>query len=114
MGRSHDRLRTRDARSFTLPAIVASTVVAGAGAVLIYAGTVRYTPHLTRNFLIAAGVVFVGMLLPVLLVAPTLGVGTVGQLWFVGFHLAVSVPLVVGITRTRPFGDGSMNDVRRS
>lgn len=79
--------------------IVVSVIVAGVGAALVYTVGVRYATRPVRTFLLAAGGVFVAMLLPVLLVAPTLGVGTIGQLWLVGLHLAVALPLVTAIVR---------------
>ncbi|WP_265110258.1 DUF6069 family protein [Halosolutus halophilus] len=73
---------------------VASIVVAGAGAAVAYAVLARVTARPTRNFVALAAVVFVAMLAPVLLVAPSMGVSTAGQTVLVIVHAAVAVPLV--------------------
>ncbi|WP_276272123.1 DUF6069 family protein [Haloarcula litorea] len=79
---------------FAAVPIVASTVVAGTGAAVAYAALVRFTDRPVRNFTVLAGVVFVGMLVPVVAVAPTLGVTATGQAVLVALHVAVAVPLV--------------------
>lgn len=78
--------------------IAVTTVVAGAGAAVVYAALVRLTARPTRNFLIVAGAVFVLSLLPVFLTE--LGLGLAGQLWLAGLHLAVAVPVAAAIART--------------
>lgn len=82
--------------------IVTSTVVAGAGAAVAYAVLIRVTAQPVRNFAVLAAVVFLGMLVPVVVVTPTLGVTTVGQVVLVVLHLVVAVPItavVVGAVR---------------
>lgn len=74
--------------------IVMSTVVAGVGAAFAYAGLVRFTDRPVRNFSILSAAVFVVMLLPVVAVAPALGLTAVGQGALVLIHVAVAVPLV--------------------
>ena len=82
---------------FALSPLVMSTVVAGVGAAVAYAVLDRLTGRPVRNFLVLAGVVFVGMMLPVALFAPTLGVTTVGQVVLAIFHAVVAAPLVAFI-----------------
>ncbi|MFC6974108.1 DUF6069 family protein [Halomicroarcula sp. GCM10025709] len=82
--------------------IVTSVVVAGVGAALVYAGLVRTTARPVRNFAALVAVVFLGMLVPVVAVAPALGVTAVGQAVLVVLHLVVAVPItafVVGAVR---------------
>lgn len=87
---------------FAAVPLVASAVFAGAGAAVAYAALVRLTERPVRNFVLLAGVVFVGMLLPVVLFAPALGVTTAGQALLVVLHVTVAVPLtafVIGAVR---------------
>ena len=86
---------------FAVVPVVGSAVVAGAGAAVVYAAAVRLTARPVRTFLVAAAVVFVAMLVPVVTVAPTLGAGTAARGWLVAMHLAVAVPLVVAVARLR-------------
>jgi hypothetical protein len=79
--------------------LVASTVVAGVGATLVYAALDRYTARPGRNFLAVSAVVFVGMLVPVLTVAPSLGVAGDLQAVLVALHAAVAVPIVAVLYR---------------
>jgi len=74
--------------------IVTSTVVSGAGAAVAYAALVRFTARPVRNFTALSAAVFVVMLLPVVAVAPSLGLTAVGQGALVALHVAVAVPLV--------------------
>jgi hypothetical protein len=79
-----------------------TTVVAGVGAAVAYAALDRLTARPVRNFLMLGGLVFVGMMLPVILFAPTLGVTSVGQVVLAVLHAVVAVPLVgfvVGVVR---------------
>ncbi len=85
---------------FTAGPLVASTVVAGAGAAVVYAGLVRFTDRPVRNFLAAAGVVFAVMLIPVIAFAPSLGVTPVGQAVLVIHHVLVAVPIVAFLIGT--------------
>jgi hypothetical protein len=82
---------------FALTPLVSSTVVAGAGAAVAYAALDRLTERPVRNFVALAVVVFLGMLVPVVVVSPTLGVTAAGQVVLVVFHLVVAVPLVAFI-----------------
>jgi hypothetical protein len=77
----------------TLP-IVLSTVVSGTGAALAYAALVRLTERPVRNFTVLAAVVFAGMLVPVIFVAPAMGLTLFGQATLVVLHAVVAVPLV--------------------
>lgn len=74
--------------------LVMTTVVAGVGAAVAYAVLDRSTARPVRNFLALAVVVFAGMLLPVVLFAPTLDVTPVGQMFLGVLHAVVAVPLV--------------------
>lgn len=87
---------------FALVPLVMTTVVAGAGAAVAYAALDRLTVRPVRNFLALGGLVFVGMMLPVVLFVPTLGVTPVGQVVLAILHAVVAVPLVafiVGVVR---------------
>jgi|GEM_PF-1011760 putative Mn2+ efflux pump MntP len=87
---------------FALTPLVMTTVVAGVGAAVAYAALDRLTARPVRNFLMLGGLVFVGMMLPVILFAPTLGVTSVGQVVLAVLHAVVAVPLVgfvVGVVR---------------
>jgi hypothetical protein len=82
---------------FAAGALVTSTVAAGAGAAVVYAGLVRFTDRPVRNFIAAAGVVFAVMLIPVIAFAPSLGVTTVGQAVLAVHHALVAVPIVAAL-----------------
>lgn len=82
---------------FATAPLVASSVVAGAGAALVYAALVRLTARPVRNFLVASGVVFALMLVPVVAFAPSLGVTPVGQAVLAAYHVVVAVPIVAAI-----------------
>lgn len=79
---------------FAVGSLVGSTVVAGIGAALVYAALDRFTDRPVRNFVVVAVGVFALMLVPVLTVAPTIGVTPTGQAVLVLYHLLVAVPLV--------------------
>jgi len=83
---------------FGAGALVGSTVVAGIGAAVVYAGLLRFTDKPGRNFVAVAAAVFLVMLLPVAVVAPSMGVTTAGQAVLAVHHLLVAVPLVAFIT----------------
>jgi hypothetical protein len=74
--------------------IVMSTIVAGVGAAVAYAGLVRLTERPVRNFVAVSAVVFTAMLVPVFVIAPSLGLTAVGQAALVLLHVAVAVPIV--------------------
>ena len=82
---------------FSAGALVGSTVAAGVGAAVVYAGLIRFTARPVRNFLVAAGVVFALQLLPVAVLAPSLGVTPVGQAVLVFHHVVVAVPIVAAL-----------------
>jgi hypothetical protein len=82
---------------FATAPLVASSVLAGAGAALTYAGLVRFTERPVRNFVAAAGAVFALMLVPVVAFAPSLGVTAVGQAVLVAYHVLVAVPIVAAL-----------------
>jgi hypothetical protein len=79
---------------FATVTLVTSSVVAGAGAAVAYAALARYTDCPVRNFGVVAAVVFAAMLLPVFLVAPSLGVSATGQAVLVVLHALVAGPIV--------------------
>lgn len=87
---------------FGVTEIVSSTVFAGVGAALMYAGAVRFTDRPVRTFLAAAVAVFALSLAAIVTAAPDLGVGTTGQLWLAVLHLAVAVPLTAAVARLVP------------
>ncbi|MFC6938750.1 DUF6069 family protein [Salinirubellus sp. GCM10025818] len=82
---------------FAVVPLVMTTVVAGTGAAVAYTTLDRLTARPVRNFLTLGGLVFVGMMLPVVLFAPSLGVTPVGQVVLAVLHAVVAVPLVVFI-----------------
>lgn len=82
---------------FAVIPLVTTTVVAGAGAAVAYAAVDRLTTRPIRNFLMLGGLVFVGMMLPVVSFAPTLGVTPIGQVVLAVLHAAVAAPLVAFI-----------------
>ena len=82
---------------FATAPLVASAVVAGAGAAIVYAALARFTARPVRNFLVASGVVFAVMLVPVVAFAPSLGVTPVGQAVLAVYHVIVAGPVVGAI-----------------
>ena len=78
---------------FSAGALVGSAIVAGAGAALTYAAVDRFTARPVRNFVAIAAAVFLVMLVPVVAVAPAMGVTPIGQGLLVLYHLLVAVPL---------------------
>lgn len=82
---------------FTVAPLVTSCVVAGVGGAVVYAGLVRLTDRPVRNFVAVSTGVFVLMLGPVALFAPSLGVTPVGQVVLTIYHVLVAVPLVAAI-----------------
>jgi len=74
--------------------IVTSTVVSGVGAAVAYAALVRFTDRPVRNFGALSAAVFVAMLVPVVAIAPSLGLTAVGQAALVVIHVVVAAPLV--------------------
>jgi len=74
--------------------IVMSTVVSGIGAAVAYAALTRLSERPVQNFTALSAAVFVVMLVPVVVVAPSLGLTAVGQGVLVLLHVAVAVPLV--------------------
>lgn len=83
---------------FGLVPMVSVTLVSAIGAAIAYAALSRLTERPVRNFVVLAAVVFVGMMVPVVTVAPAIGVTAVGQAVLVIFHAVVAVPLVAFIT----------------
>lgn len=83
---------------FTAGPLIGTTVVAGAAASIVYAGLVRFTGSPVRNFAAVSVVVFTLQLLPVVVVAPSLGVTPVGQAVLVVYHVLVAVPIVAFVT----------------
>jgi hypothetical protein len=84
---------------FAAGPLVGATVVAGAGAAVVYALLVRFTAQPARNFVVAAVVVFVLMLVPVF-AAPPEGITQVGQGILIVYHLIVAVSLVAFLVGT--------------
>ncbi|ELZ35113.1 hypothetical protein C474_00535 [Halogeometricum pallidum JCM 14848] len=87
---------------FAAAPILGSVVVAGIAAAVAYAALDRFTARPTRNFVALAAVVFAGMLVPVVIFAPSLGVTVAGQVVLAVFRALVAVPLaafVVGAVR---------------
>jgi hypothetical protein len=87
---------------FALVPLVMTTMVAGVGAAIAYAALDRLTARPVRNFLMLGGLVFVGMMLPVVLFVPTLGVTLIGQVVLTVLHAVVAAPIVafiVGVVR---------------
>ena len=82
---------------FAVGPILGVTIFSGLGAGILYAMLVRLTERPVRNFVIAAAAVFVFMMGPLLTVAPTQGVTTVGLAVLFVLHVAVAVPLVAFI-----------------
>ncbi|MFW6317378.1 MAG: hypothetical protein ACOC06_02795, partial [Halorubrum sp.] len=71
--------------------------VAGVGAAVTYALVDRLTARPVRNFVAIAAAVFAVMLVPVVVVAPAMGVSPIGQALLVAYHLLVAVPLTAFI-----------------
>lgn len=74
--------------------LVMTTVIAGVGAAVAYAVLDRLTARPVRTFLALAAMVFAGMLVPVVVFAPTLDVTPIGQVFLGVLHAVVAVPLV--------------------
>jgi hypothetical protein len=79
---------------FATAPLVASSILAGAGAALVYAGLARFTDRPVRNFVAVSGVVLALTLVPVVAFAPSLGVTAVGQAVLAVYHVLVAVPIV--------------------
>lgn len=79
---------------FAAAPLIGTTIVAGVGAAIAYAAMVEFTNRPVRNFVAVAVVVFAVMLVPVLLVTPSMGITPAGQAILVLYHLLVVVPLV--------------------
>ena len=82
---------------FSAGPLVVATVVAGAGAAVVCAGLIRFTARPVRDFVAVSAVVFALQLLPVIAVAPSLGVTAVGQAVLVLYHVVVAVPIVAAL-----------------
>ena len=78
---------------FSAGASVGSAIAAGVGAALTYAAVSRFTARPARNFVAIAAAVSLVMLVPVVAVAPAMGVTPIGQGLLVLYHLLVAVPL---------------------
>ncbi|WP_254829854.1 DUF6069 family protein [Haloglomus salinum] len=85
---------------FAVIPLLASTVVAGAGAAIAYAVLDRVTDRPARTFTALAVAVFTLMLVPVVMFAPTLGVTPLGQAVLAVFHAVVAVPIIAFVTGT--------------
>ena len=85
---------------FAAAPILGSVVVAGVLAAVAYAALDRFTARPTRNFVALAAVVFAAMLVPVLTVAPAMGVTAAGQAVLAVFHVLVALPLVAFVVGT--------------
>lgn len=79
---------------FAAVPLIGTSIVAGIGAAIAYAALARFTDRPGRNFVAVAVAVFAVMLLPVLLVTPSMGVTPAGQALLVVYHLVVAVSLV--------------------
>jgi len=79
---------------FAAVPLIGTTIVAGVGAALAYAAMVKLTNRPVRNSVAVAVAVFVVMLVPVLLMTPSMGITPAGQGLPVLYHLLVAVPLV--------------------
>lgn len=79
---------------FASAPLVGATIVAGVGATIAYAATVKLTNRPVRNFVVISGGAFAVMLVPVVLVTPSMGMTPAGQGLLVLYHLLVAVPLV--------------------
>jgi hypothetical protein len=81
--------------------LVASTFVAGLVTTVVYAALDRYTTRPARkfNFLAASAVVIVGTLVPVLTLAPSLGVTGDLQSILLALHAVVAAPIVALLIR---------------
>ena len=88
---------TGEMSPFSAAPLVGSTIVAGVGAAVTYAGLVRLTARPVRNFVALSTVVFIVMLVPVAVVTPTMDITLTGQAILVLYHLLVAVPLVAFI-----------------
>lgn len=82
---------------FAAVPLIMTTVVSGVGAAVVYTALVKLTDKPARNFLAVAVGVFVLMLIPVVVVSPSMGITTAGQAILVLYHVLVAVPLVAFI-----------------
>ena len=82
---------------FSAGPLVVATVVAGAGAAVVCAGLIRFTGRPVRNFVAVSAAVFGVQLIPVVTLAPSLGVTPVGQAVLVIYHVIVAVPIVAAL-----------------
>jgi len=89
---------TGEMSPFSAGPLVSSTIFAGVGAAVAYAGLVRFTARPVRNFVALSTVVFIVMLVPVAVVTPTMDITLTGQAILVFYHVLVAVPLVAFIT----------------
>ncbi|MDS0299305.1 DUF6069 family protein [Halogeometricum sp. S1BR25-6] len=85
---------------FAAGPLLGSAVVAGVFAAVAYAALDRFTARPTRNFVALAAAVFAVMLVPVLTVAPSMGVTAAGQVVLAAFHILVAVPVVAFVVGT--------------
>lgn len=85
---------TQGPTPFDVVPIVTFVVFVGAGAAVAYAALDRLTARPVRNFLVAAGLVFAFLLVPLVTVAPAQGVTPLGQVVLFVFHVVAAVPLV--------------------
>jgi hypothetical protein len=82
--------------------LVASTLIAAAGATLVYA-LLSDRPTATRDFLAVAATVLVVSFVPVVTVAPTVpGMSTAGLVALGAAHVAVAVGIVGPLVGRRP------------
>jgi hypothetical protein len=79
---------------FAAVPLVGTTVVAGIGAAVVYAAVATLTDRPVRNFVAVGVVVFVVMLVPVVVVTPSMGLTPAGQGLLVLYHVLVAVSLV--------------------
>jgi len=80
---------------FNVGPLVTSAVAAGVGAAVVYALLDRLTATPNRNFVVTSAVVFVLLLVPVVTLAPAMGVTPLGQVVLAVYHVLVAVPLVL-------------------
>ncbi|MFC4359969.1 DUF6069 family protein [Halobium salinum] len=79
--------------------IIGSTVASGVGATVVYALLDRYTERPVRNFLAVAGAVLLAMFVPLVTVAPALGVDPTGQILLGVLHVVVAATVVAVLLR---------------
>jgi hypothetical protein len=82
---------------FAAGPLIGSTIVAGIGAAMLYAVVITLTDRPVRNFVAVAATVFAFMLLPVILITPSMGVTPTGQGLLILHHVLVAVPVSVFI-----------------